>query len=471
MEDNTVLNLLLDTDSYKHSHYLQYPPSTNKVFSYIESRGGKWDNLVFFGMQRFIKKYLSHPITIEMVDEAKEICELHGEPFNYEGWKYIVDHHKGVLPLAIKSIKEGVIVPTKVAVVTVVNTDEKCFWLTSFMETAILRAIWYPTSVATISYRIRKVILEFLEKTGTPELIDYKLNDFGSRGVSSHESSEIGGLAHLLSFKGTDNLPAIVGARRWYDCKMAGHSIPAAEHCTITSWGKDREREAYLNMIGAFSKKGPDGTRSLFAVVSDSYDIFNAVNNIWGESLRSRVEVAGGTLVVRPDSGDPVEVCLKVIHLLWEKFGGTVNEKGYKVLAPCVRLIQGDGVNEQSIRDILLAFCAAGFSADNIAFGMGGALLQMVNRDDAKWAMKCSAVNNAGVWYDVFKDPITDPGKVSKKGYLETLYINNEYKTVNILETGIFPVEYECMQFVYYNGPCEGKYETLDVMRERLWTA
>lgn len=468
-------NLILDTDSYKQSMYLQYPSNTCKVFSYIESRGGIYPETVFFGLSMFIKKYLSKPVTMGHVEEAKEICAEHGEPFNYDGWKQVVEKHKGFLPLAIKAVPEGSVIPTHKALVSVVNTDPELasdpdfYWVTTPIETSLLRGIWYPTHIATLSHRIRQLCLRYLEETGTPAGIDYMLNDFGGRGVSSRESAEIGGVAHLLSFKGTDNLPAIMAARKWYNCRMAGNSIPAAEHSTITAWGRPHEREAYLNMISRFAGKNHDGTGKMYATVSDSYDIFNAVENIWGGSLRSRVEIAGGTLVVRPDSGHPATVCLKVVEILWAKFGGTVNTKGFKVLAPCVRIIQGDGINETSIGEILETFKKHGYSADNIVFGMGGALLQSANRDDLKWAMKCSAVNVGGVWRDVFKDPITDPGKVSKKGVLETFLINGKYETVNTLEYSEIPKEWEqVMKYYYFNGPVEGSFDTLDQIRVRL---
>jgi len=403
-------NLLLNTDSYKVSMFKQYPQGTTGVYSYIESRGGKYDETVFFGLQAFIKEYLLEPITQADIDVADEILTAHGEPFNREGWEYILSQHNGYLPLVIKAVPEGTVVPVSNVLATVENTDPKCFWLTTYLETALLRAVWYGTTVATQSYKIKQVILDYLEKTGDPDTINFKLHDFGARGVSSMESAGIGGAAHLVNFMGSDTITGVLFAREYYNAGIAGFSIPAAEHSTITSWGRENEVKAYENMLAQFAKPG-----SIVAVVSDSYDIYNAAASLWGTALRQRVIDSGATIVIRPDSGDPVGVNVKLVQILEQKFGTTVNDKGFKVLNH-VRLIQGDGVNELSIRSILGAFMAMGFSADNIAFGMGGALLQIVDRDTQRFAMKCSAIEIKGTWQTVQKDPVTDSGKKSKAG-------------------------------------------------------
>jgi nicotinamide phosphoribosyltransferase len=416
-------NILLNTDGYKPSMFLQYPPGTTGVYSYIESRGGRYDETVVFGLQAFIKEYLLEPITQADIDVADEILTAYGEPFNREGWQYILDTHKGYLPLVIRAVPEGTVVPVQNVLATVENTDPECFWLTTYLETALLRAVWYGTTVATQSYKIKQVILDFLEKTGDPTTIGFKLHDFGARGVSSMESAAIGGAAHLVNFMGTDTISGLLFAREYYNAGIAGFSIPAAEHSTITSWGRDGEVDAYRNMLVQFAKPG-----SIVAVVSDSYDIFNAADKLWGTELREEVIKSGATIVIRPDSGDPVGVNIKLVQILEQRFGTTINAKGFKVLNH-VRLIQGDGVNELSIRSILGAFMAMGFSADNIAFGMGGALLQQIDRDTQRFAMKCSAMSRRVAtgrredgflgkteWFPVQKDPVTDSGKRSKAG-------------------------------------------------------
>ena len=414
-------NLILNTDSYKVSMFKQYPAGTTGVYSYIESRGGDYDSTLFFGLQAFIKEYLLEPITQADIDVADEILTAHGEPFNREGWQYILDKHEGYLPLVIRAVPEGTVVPVSNVLATVENTDPECFWLTTYLETALLRAVWYPTTVATQSKSIKNIIKEYLERTGDPSLIDFKLHDFGARGVSSMESAGIGGAAHLVNFMGTDTITGLLYAREYYDAGIAGFSIPAAEHSTVTSWGRENEVEAYRNMLKQFGREG-----SILAVVSDSYDIYNAASKLWGEELKEEVIASGATVVIRPDSGDPDYVCRKLVGILGEKFGYTTNAKGYKVLNN-VRLIQGDGVNERTIRMILGSFQAYGWSADNIAFGMGGALLQQLDRDTQKFAMKCSSVQINGTWIDVQKDPITDAGKKSKAGRVQSYRSGGEW--------------------------------------------
>lgn len=408
----TIKNIILNTDSYKVSMDVQYPAGTEVVFSYIESRGGLHNETVFFGLQAFIKDYLLKPITTKDVDLAEEVWTAHGEPFNRENWDYIVRVHQGKLPVRIKALPEGTVTRTGTAMLTIENTDPKCFWLTTYLETALLRAIWYPTTVATNSREIKKVIAEALDKTGDPAGLAFKLHDFGARGCSSNETAGLGGMAHLINFMGTDTIAGVLAAREFYREPMAGFSIPAAEHSTITSWGRENEVKAYRNMLTKFAKPG-----ALVAVVSDSYDIFNAVTNLWGGELKQEVIDSGAVVIIRPDSGDPATVVLDVLRRADEAFGSEVNAKGYKVLNN-VRVIQGDGINLTSITEIIDTFVKAGFSADNVAFGMGGALLQAPQRDDQRFAMKCSAVRVGDTWVDVQKDPITDNGKRSKAGRL-----------------------------------------------------
>lgn len=424
-------NLILNTDSYKTSMFKQYPAGTTGVYSYIESRGGRYNTTVMFGLQAFIKEYLLEPITQADIDISDEILTAHGEPFNREGWEYILSAHGGFLPVIIKAVPEGTVVPVKNVLATIENTDPKCFWLTTWLETALLRAVWYGTTVATQSWKIKQVILDYLERTGDPSTIDFKLHDFGARGVSSLESAGIGAAAHLVNFMGTDSISGVLFAREYYNAGVAGFSIPAMEHSTVTSWGREGEVDAYRNMLNQYAKPG-----AILAVVSDSYDIYNAAEKLWGEELRQQVIDSGATVVIRPDSGDPVEVNRRLIEILGSKFGYTTNSKGFKILNN-VRLIQGDGINELTVRSILGAFMAMGWSADNIAFGMGGALLQIVDRDTQRFAMKCSAMSRTvrvedgdlgsgfkTEWFDVVKDPVTDPGKKSKAGRV-TLWTNS----------------------------------------------
>lgn len=412
-KDKSLLtdNILLDTDSYKLSHWVQYPPNTTSMFSYLESRGGKYGQTVMFGLQPILRR-LAQGFTLADIDEARDFAKAHGEPFNYDGWVACLAAHKGAFPVRVRAVAEGSVVPVSNVLLSVESTDPRFFWVVSYLETIIMR-VWYPITVATQSWTIRQIIKGYLDRTSddTNAELNFKLHDFGSRGVSSYESAQIGGAAHLVNFFGSDTMAGVRFVNHHYKHKMAGFSIPAAEHSTITMWGRARETDAYRNMIKQY------GT-GMFAVVSDSYDMLNATSNIWGKTLKADVVNCGGTLVVRPDSGDPATIVTSTLKSLDEAFGSTYNKKGFKVLNN-VRVIQGDGINEDSIRAILESACAAGYSASNVAFGMGGALLQQVNRDTQRFAFKCSHATVDGNSVDVFKDPVTDSGKRSKKGRLD----------------------------------------------------
>lgn len=441
-------NVLLSTDSYKFSHFYQYPPGTSHVYSFFESRGGVFPEVVFFGLQYYLKRYLEgRVVTQERVDEARHLCRLHmgnNRLFNEEGWQHILRHHGGRLPVEIRAVPEGTVVPTSNVLMTIENTDPACWWLTNYLET-LLSMIWYPCTVATQSRAMRRVILDALVKTGDPSLIDFKLHDFGFRGSTSTESAGIGGAAHLLSFKGTDTVAALRVAQAFYHEPMAGFSIPAAEHSTITSWGRENEVAAFRNMLEKF----PTG---LVAVVSDSYDIFAACRDLWGSELKDKVMARDGTLVVRPDSGDPPQVVCEVLQLLAGKFGSTDNEKGFRVLNPRVRVIQGDGIDYQMLGAILDRMTGAGWSADNVAFGSGGGLLQKVNRDTQKFAFKCSAVQVYGEWRDVMKDPVTDRGKKSKAGRLALRCDNGRFHTeATSVAIGTRYAD-DCLRPVFHDG-------------------
>jgi nicotinamide phosphoribosyltransferase len=412
-----LLSTITRTDSYKFSQWNQYPKGTTHISSYIESRGGETES-VFFGLQAFIKDYLTAPITMADVNRAERVITAHGLPFNREGWEIIVNEHGGKLPIEIQAVPEGTVMETHNVQVQVVNTDPRLWWLTSYLETALLRAVWYPSTVATKSRKMKKVIAKYLNETSDVPVMDqlmFKLHDFGARGASSGETAMLGGMGHLINFMGTDTFEAVEGVMAYYNTdEVVGFSIPASEHSTITSWGRENEVKAYENMLDTFGGPG-----KLVACVSDSFDIYAATRDLWGGVLKDKVIAMGGTLVVRPDSGDPETVPVEIIEILAEKFGFTVNSKGYKVLHPSVRVIQGDGINEHSLPRILANLKAAGFSADNIAFGMGGGLLQAWNRDTLKYAMKASAIRiNEGEWVGFSKDPITDHGKRSKEGRL-----------------------------------------------------
>ena len=411
-----IFNMIIATDSYKVTHWKQYPPGSQYVYSYYESRGGMPPKTVFFGLQYYLKKYLcGHVITDDMIDEAQLFFEKHfgRDVFNADGWQRIVDVHDGRLPVVIKALPEGSLVDVLTPLMTVENTDPELPWLTNYIET-ILCQMWYPITVATRSYYMKQTIIRYLEETGTPSDIGFKLHDFGCRGSTSMESASIGGAAHLLNFLGTDTMVALEMLAEYYDCDMAGFSIPATEHSTITSWGRENEVNAFDNMITQF----PDG---IVACVSDSFNIYDSCDRLWGQELHDKVMSRDGTLVVRPDSGCPEKVVLRCMEILGNRFGFATNKKGYKVLDPHVRIIQGDGIDHDMIASILEVMKTDGWSADNIAFGSGGALLQKMDRDTYNFAFKCSEVTIDGERYPVFKDPITQHNKASKSGRFDGL--------------------------------------------------
>lgn len=454
------VNPILATDSYKLTHHFQYPPDTRHVYSYLTARGGFWDSSLFFGLQYTLKTYFTGKVfTADDIHEAQAFSSEHfgtDDVFNTAGWFRLLEKHDGKLPLKIRAVPEGTVIPIKNALMTIENTDEEFPWLTNWAETLLLRGTWYPTTVATLSWKIKQAIAEDLYKSGTPTLLPYKLHDFGPRGVSSQESAAIGGAAHLVNFMGTDNMEAIMLLQQYYNAiEMPGFSIAAMEHSTVTSWGVDSEKDAYQNML----RKSP--TESTACVI-DSYDTHNAVENIFGGELRDEILRHSGTVVLRPDSGNPVNVLLDVFNTAASKFGYETNAKGYKVLPKQIRVLQGDGVNYQNILHINSALIKAGWSMDNLSYGMGGALLQGQTRDTMQFAIKCSAIDRGGIWHKVFKQPKTDLSKASMGGRFCTVNNGNGFRTVESNDD-----EYFCnyLHTVFLDGELKKEF-TLDDIRK-----
>jgi nicotinamide phosphoribosyltransferase len=450
-------NLILLADAYKYAHHKFYYPGTTQIYSYLESRGGLFDETIFFGLQYFLKEYLQGAaFTQADLDEADGFLrQVFGrdDVFDKSKFQYILDKYDGRLPVRIKAVAEGTAVPTSNVLMTIENTDPECYWLTNFLETLLMQ-VWYPCTVATLSNQIRKVVTQYYKETaseGAEAGIEFVLNDFGFRGVSSVESAKIGGAAHLLNFSGSDNLAGSSMAIKYYDAqKVYGLSIPATEHSICTLLGREGELEIFKHVIRTF----PTGT---IACVSDSYNIFKACEEYWGTELRDEILSRKGTLVIRPDSGDPVMSLLKIFEILFDKFGFTVNAKGYKVLPPQVRVIQGDGVNYHEIIKIYTALKDNGISAENLVLGMGGALLQKLDRDTQKFALKCSSAVINGKEVAVEKSPtemdaqgnITQSFKKSKGGRLKLVIVNGMFKTVNQQE---LPELIDELHTVFENG-------------------
>jgi nicotinamide phosphoribosyltransferase len=460
-------NTCLDVDSYKLSHWTQYPEGTDYMMSYLEARGGEFPESTLFGLQYLLHEYLSKPVTKENVIEAANFAGTHGEPFNYDGWMYIVNEYGGNLPVRIRAIPEGTVVPVSNALLTIECFDKNCFWIVSWLETMLSR-LWYPSTIATTSRESKKVLKHYLDMSSdTPEADAwFKLHCFSGRGVSCLEQSRIGGAAHLLSFMGSDTIEGIRLANHYYDCEMAGFSIPASEHSTVSSWGRDGEIAFYKNYVKTFltDRQLPPGIPKLAACVSDTYNIFEAVKFWCSEEMRETLKASGGTLVIRPDSGEPVETLGRIFNLLEEELGQevTLNNKGFKVLPAYLRVIQGDGIDRLAMTEILknlVDICR--WSATNIAFGSGGGLLQKFNRDTQKWAFKACAIRVNGEVRRIYKDPVTDPGKKSKSGLLDLVNAGNSgencgYETVNLIEPGKYHADtvlntvYDCGKILYH---------------------
>lgn len=456
-------NLILLADAYKYSHHKLYYPGTNQVYSYLESRGGKFDETVFFGLQYFLKAYLEgSAFTKQDVDEAAIFLpQVFGrnDVFDRSKFDYILQKYEGRLPVRIKAVPEGTAVGVKNVLMTIENTDPQCFWLTNFLETLLMQ-IWYPITVATLSREIKKVVKKYYEQTATQEAgagIDFVLNDFGFRGVSSVESAGIGGAAHLINFSGSDTLAGSVLINRYYNTdKVYGLSIPATEHSICTLLGESGEKDIFKHVLDTF----PTG---IVACVSDSYNIFRACEQYWGEDLKNQIMERDGRLVIRPDSGDPVKTLLKIYDILFEKFGFEVNTKGFKVLPEKVRVIQGDGINYESIGEIYAALQQNGISAENLVLGMGGALLQKVDRDTQKFAIKCSYAELNGKGINVQKSPtemdengeIVKSFKKSKTGRLKLVRKDGGFETVGENE---MPALVDELETVFENGKMMKEY-------------
>ena len=441
-------NFIVNTDSYKTSHFIFEPPKTTFMKSYVEARiGGIYNATVPFGLHlELVKYYENVRITSSMVNQAEWVITNHGLPFNRAGWDYIVNHRNGVLPLRIKAVKEGMLIPCGNVLATIENTDPNCAWLVSYVEPSILRAMWYGTTVATRAYEFRKVIKRYLEETGNPDDLPFKLIDFGARGTSSKESAEIGGAAHQTSFSGTDNIMGISAIMQYYEMdEMPSFSIPATEHTVTIMWTKEGEKDFFENAV----KVGAHGG-GMASVVSDTYDMNNALK-LWGTDLKDTVLNSGGRVVVRPDSGVPRDQVLNAVKTLDHYFGSTVNSKGFKVLHDAVRVIQGDGISLESTEEILETLKSHGYSADNVTFGCGGYLLQDLTRDSLRFAMKgCYAVID-GHEHNIQKTVATDPTKASKAGNL-TLIRNMNGVITTIDEKHLFEGDEILLDTVYSDG-------------------
>lgn len=477
-------NPILDTDSYKLGQWKLIPDDVVRGLAYVESRGGDYDRMVMVRLQYILQEYLDRPITQAMIDEAKALVDVHiagSNVFAIELWQYILDTYNGYLPIVIKAVPEGTVVPVKNVIMTIFVEDPKCIPLLTYFEDVLLR-IWAPITTATKSFLVKERILSFAKKssnepvdllfklyhmTGVPPLNLMKFYDFGARGSSSYESSALCGSGHTDSHLGSDTVNAILLDRSHYGEFCSAYSICATEHSSITLLGRMGELAQYVRCINEY------GGYPVFACVSDAYDIQKAVVEMWGGVLRDAVIAMNALLVIRPDSGDPVEMPFQVIKWLDGCFGHTVLDNGYKLLNH-VRVIQGDGVDLDAIDGLIALLEADKWSCDNIVWGTGGWLHAAQTRDTLRFAYKACWVRKGEESIDVYKDPITDAGKKSKKGIVTLIESNGEFTTLQQLEEAVIydpsllPGK-EALEVVYDYGRVAKVYTKREI-RERLET-
>lgn len=431
---------IIDIDGYKLDHRRQYPEGTEYVYSNWTPRGSRHENIdevVFVGLQYFLKKYLEQEFGKFFAADVEDVVAEYADLVNsYLGPNDVgTDHIRALhelqyLPLRFKALPEGTSVPLRIPMLTVENTHPDFAWLVNYLETIMSATLWVPSTSATLAKRFRGLLVEHAEKTGSAvEFVDWQGHDFSFRGMGGLESAVMSGFGHLTQFTGTDTIPAIGFAKKYYPGSPEGYlyggSVAATEHSVMCAGGEDDERETFKRLINLY----PAG---ILSVVSDTWDLWKVLTDTV-PSLKDEILARDGKLVIRPDSGDPADIICGtlrnpksnrvtpeqkgVVELLWETFGGTVNEQGFKTLDPHIGVIYGDAINYERADDILKRLAAKGFAADNIVFGVGSYTYQFNTRDTFMFAMKATNVVIDGVEKAIFKKPVTDNGmKNSLKG-------------------------------------------------------
>lgn len=414
------ISKFLHTDSYKLGHFSQYPVA-NKMVAYGEFRkpypGVADDRIVVYGIQYIVDKFLNKQWTLVELEDAYEFVATHNAggtpyPFPHQLFLDMIKENNGYFPVKVQALQDGSVVYPHVPIYQI-TAEGKYAGLITFIE-GFFSHIWYSSTVATLSRHTKTLIQKAFDKSVDPEmhwLIMSRLHDFGYRGCSTDEQAMIGGAAHLLNFDGTDTMVAAAYAHAQNDGVPFAQSIPATEHSVMTAWPS--EVDAVRNMIKHYGS-------GLFACVADSFDYENFLNKVL-PVVAGEVKAKGGTMVVRPDSGDPVESVMKGLYACQRAFGFTYNKKNFKVLNNSA-VIQGDGIDIATVSKILDSALAAGFSAQNIAFGMGAGLLHKHNRDTMSFATKLSFIEYAdGTQRNIMKAPKTDAGKNSLPGILKVV--------------------------------------------------
>ena len=421
-------NFILACDSYKCGHWLEIPPETDYTYSAVVPRKpSKYSNVIVSIGQCFTSDVLAKVrITEDMIDEAEIEITEQGYQFNRHGWEIIAREFGGKIPLAMYGVEEGRIVLPQTPVVGLINTDKRFAWLPAYVESWVQGTIWKMSTVASLCRAARGIIKENMELTGSDmSMLDFKLHNFGDRAAGSpEESAVLAGIAHAALFNGSDCLRANGYIKKLYrTSKPYLSSVEAFEHSTICAnsdtenkndLGAAKKAVERLKAVVALSKSGIG--IPLMSTVVDTYDSHRFVGEFFGTILKDEIVNSGGCMVSRPDSGDITKEPGIIGNILAEKFGATVNEQGFKSLAPCVGVLQGDGIKISTLQSVIFGWMDAGFNLNNFVMGMGSGTTNDCQRDDFSWSMKAIASCVDGEWRRLLKDPITDPGKKSLSG-------------------------------------------------------
>ncbi|HHW7506575.1 TPA: nicotinate phosphoribosyltransferase [Mannheimia haemolytica] len=464
--NSTAIPSLL-CDFYKTSHRIQYPEGSQFLYSTFTPRSNIYapfvTRVVSFGFQAFILKYLIHYFNDNFFsrsqhDVVSEYTQFISDTLNIkDSGEHIAQLHQlGYLPIRIKAIPEGKSVAVKVPLMTIENTHSSFFWLTNYLETLINVSLWQPITSASIAFAYRKALAEFSEQTCDDNShLPFQAHDFSMRGMSSLESAETSGAGHLTSFLGTDTIPAISFVEAYYGSKnLIGTSIPASEHSVMSSHGIDE-----LPTFRYLMSKYPNNMLSIVADTTDFWHNITVNLPLLKQEILARPESA--KLVIRPDSGDffaiicgdsssPVEHERKgLIECLWDIFGGSINQKGYKVLNPHIGAIYGDGVTYDKMIRILEGLTAKGFASSNIVFGVGAQTYQRNTRDTLGFAIKATSITINGVEKAIFKAPKTDNGlKKSQKGRVKVISYDHYVDELTALDD----FSDDLLEVVFENG-------------------
>ncbi len=430
-------------DGYKVGHKFQYPEGTTLVYSNLtprKSRNPEINEIIFFGLQYFIKEYLVNQFDSQFFKQSKDkVLRAYARRIdNYLGkdsitYKHISDlHDLGYLPLEIKALPEGSLVPMRVPIFTIKNTLPEFFWLTNMLETLLSAIIWKPSTSATTAFQYLKTFTRYAKETVGDDtgFIAWQGHDFSFRGMSGVEDAVLSGAGHLLSFAGTDTIPAIDFLEEYYNAncekELIGGSVPATEHSVMCMGTQDDEIKTFDRLISGVYPSG------IVSIVSDTWDFWQVITEFL-PALKTKIMARNGKVVIRPDSGDPVKIIIGdkdavagspeykgAIECMWETFGGTITEKGYKLLDGHIGLIYGDSITTERQVEILEGLKQKGFASYNVVLGIGSYTYEYVTRDTFGFAMKATYGEVDGCGRDIFKDPKTDDGtKKSAKGLMQ----------------------------------------------------